>query len=75
MIAFNAEYAGGEITPDRSEIEDAGWFTIDNLPRLPGKISISRRLIDALISELVERKARGEGRGSSSSNQLSQDVR
>ena len=46
MIGFTATYAGGEITLDDSEIEDAGWFTPDNLPSIPGKISIARKLID-----------------------------
>jgi NAD+ diphosphatase len=49
MIAFNCDYAGGEITPDPSEIEAAGWFDLDQLPILPNKISIARRLIDATI--------------------------
>jgi NAD+ diphosphatase len=53
MIAFYADYAGGEITPDPGEIEAAGWFTADRLPQaLPSKISISRRLIDAALAEL-----------------------
>jgi NAD+ diphosphatase len=53
MIAFYADYAGGEITPDPSEIEAAGWFNADRLPQaLPSKISISRRLIDAALAEL-----------------------
>jgi len=46
MIGFTATYEGGEIVLDDSEIEDAGWFTRDNLPPLPGKISIARKLID-----------------------------
>lgn len=53
MIAFNADYAGGEITPDPGEIEAADWFTPERLPHaLPSKISISRRLIDATLAEL-----------------------
>ena len=53
MIAFNADYAGGEITPEPGEIEAADWFTLDRLPQaLPSKISISRRLIDASLAEL-----------------------
>ncbi|MEO8008801.1 MAG: NAD(+) diphosphatase [Betaproteobacteria bacterium] len=53
MIAFNADYAGGEITPEPAEIEAADWFTLDRLPQaLPSKISISRRLIDAALAEL-----------------------
>jgi len=53
MIAFNADYAGGEITPEPGEIEAADWFTLDRLPQaLPSKISISRRLIDAALADL-----------------------
>ena len=52
MIAFNADYAGGEITPQADEIEAADWFSIDRLPQvLPSKISISRRLIDAALQD------------------------
>lgn len=47
MIAFFADYAGGELQLDPLEIEAAEWFTADSLPILPEPISISRRLIDA----------------------------
>ena len=47
MVAFFADYAGGLITPDPSEIEAAEWFSMDALPLLPDPVSISRRLIDA----------------------------
>ena len=50
MVAFFADYAGGAITPDPSEIEAAAWFTPDALPILPEPISISRRLIDAALT-------------------------
>ncbi len=52
MIAFTADYAGGELSPEPGEIEDCGWFDIDALPMLPGKISIARRLIDATLAEM-----------------------
>jgi NAD+ diphosphatase len=52
MIAFVADYAGGEITPAPEEIEDAQWFDIDALPKLPNRISIARRLIDGVIAEM-----------------------
>ena len=51
MIGFTATYAGGEITIDDAEIEDAGWFSVDNLPRIPGKISIARKLIDWFLAK------------------------
>jgi len=52
MIAYNAEYAGGEMRPCDDEIADAKWFTLDALPQLPSPVSISRKLIDATIARL-----------------------
>jgi NAD+ diphosphatase len=49
MVAFFADYAGGTITPDPSEIEAADWFLPDALPMLPEPVSISRRLIEAAL--------------------------
>lgn len=46
MLAFTADYAGGEIRLEDPEIEAADWFRRDNLPGLPNDISIARRLID-----------------------------
>jgi len=51
MIGFTAAYAGGEISLDDKEIEDAGWFTVEKLPRIPGKISIARKLIDGFLAK------------------------
>ena len=53
MIAFTAEYAGGVLTPDASEIAEARWFACDAVPDLPPSISISRRLIEATVSRLA----------------------
>jgi len=48
MIAFTAEYAGGDIRCDPAEIAEARWFGPgDALPSLPPAQSISRALIDA----------------------------
>ena len=46
MVAFTAEHAGGRLAVDHKEIVEAGWFTAADLPRIPGKISIARQLID-----------------------------
>ncbi len=51
MIGFTATYASGEILLDGEEIEEAGWFTFDTLPRIPGKISIARKLIDWFVEK------------------------
>jgi len=48
MIAFTAEYAGGEIRCDPAEIAEARFFGPgDPLPELPPPQSISRALIEA----------------------------
>jgi NAD+ diphosphatase len=50
MIGFTADYAGGDINLEDSEIADAQWFSPTNLPQLPPKISIARRLIDSYLA-------------------------
>jgi NAD+ diphosphatase len=51
MIAFTAAYAGGEVVPDGIEIEEARFFDVDALPKLPpAGLSIASRLI-ATVSE------------------------
>ena len=49
MVAFTAEYDGGEIAIDESEIVSAGWFSATDLPTVPGKISIAGRLVDWFV--------------------------
>jgi NAD+ diphosphatase len=46
MLGFEAKWAGGEIRPDPNEIVDARWFGPGELPNIPGRLSIARRLID-----------------------------
>jgi NAD+ diphosphatase len=46
MIGFTAEYKSGEIVIDKKEIEEASWFSLDNLPLVPNKYTIARELID-----------------------------
>jgi NAD+ diphosphatase len=53
MIAFTAEYAGGELTPNRIEIAEAEWFSKDRLPQLPPRVSIARALIDETLRRLA----------------------
>jgi NAD+ diphosphatase len=46
MIAFTAEYAGGEIEVDATEIAEARWFGPDDeLPETPIGVSIAAELI------------------------------
>lgn len=48
MIAFTAEYASGQITPDTSEIAEARWFGPNDVqPEAPPGVSISNLLLNA----------------------------
>ncbi len=46
MVGFTADYDSGKIKIDESEIAEARWFSSNNLPPLPRKGTIARRLID-----------------------------
>jgi NAD+ diphosphatase len=56
MVGFFAEWAGGELAIDRTEILDAQWFRADQLPTVPPPISIARRLIDAWLTDVRSRR-------------------
>jgi NAD+ diphosphatase len=45
MIAYTAEWAGGHIVKQADEIEDAQWFALDALPKVPPRFSIAGHLI------------------------------
>jgi NAD+ diphosphatase len=49
MIGFTARWAGGDLRPDGVEITDVDWYAPDALPALPGRLSISRELIDDFV--------------------------
>lgn len=49
MVGFTAEYAGGELELDKNELSDAAWFSVDELPPTPGKISVAWKLINWFI--------------------------
>jgi NAD+ diphosphatase len=55
MVAYTAEWAGGEIVPQEGEIEEAGWYPIDALPGIPPRFSIAGHL----IRDTVEAMRRG----------------
>ncbi len=52
MIAFVCDWVEGDIRPAEEEIEAANWFDVLQLPKLPSKISIARRLIDSVSEEI-----------------------
>ncbi len=51
MIAFKATYLQGELELEVDEIEDAGWFSPDDLPAMPPSASIARKLIESSLAD------------------------
>lgn len=51
MVAFICDYVEGEIVLEKEELDDAGWFASNDLPPIPPKISIARKLIDWFTAE------------------------
>lgn len=49
MIAFQAEYADGDITLAEDEIAEADFFPVDDLPTIPPKGSIAYQMIERLM--------------------------
>lgn len=59
MLGFTAQYNSGEIRPDNDELEEAGWFRYDAMPKtFPGNISISQWL----MQDFVARRRAAAGR-------------
>lgn len=56
MVGFTADYGAGELSIDGNEIVEARWFAVDDLPAIPGSISIARQLIDSFIARHQKRK-------------------
>ena len=50
MVGFTAEYESGEIKLQEDELSAAAFFSKDNLPEIPRKLSIARKLIDWWLS-------------------------
>ncbi|AYO13093.1 NAD(+) diphosphatase [Vibrio owensii] len=46
MMAFLADYESGELNPDYTELSDAQWFGIDEMPPVAPEGTIARALIE-----------------------------
>lgn len=51
MVGFMAEYESGDIHLQRSELSRGAWFRYDNMPQIPQKLSIARRIIDKWLEQ------------------------
>jgi NAD+ diphosphatase len=50
MMAYMAEYDGGDLQHDGKELLDAGWYRYDDLPLLPPPGTVARRLIEDTVA-------------------------
>jgi NAD+ diphosphatase len=51
MMGYTADYLSGEIKIDPRELYSADWYDIDDLPNLPNKGTLARKLINRMISQ------------------------
>ena len=51
MVGFTADYVSGDIHLQREELSRGAWFTKDNLPEIPEKLSIARQIIDDWLTK------------------------
>ncbi|BEQ16710.1 NAD(+) diphosphatase [Desulfoferula mesophila] len=49
MVGFTCQWVAGEIEVDGEEIVEAGWYGLEDLPRIPPRSTIARRLIDHVV--------------------------
>ena len=51
MLGFTAEYAGGNIKLQDDELSAGAFYSKDNLPEIPEKLSLARKLIDWWLAQ------------------------
>jgi len=57
MLGFYADYQSGEIIPEESEIEEAAWFNVNELPPVPASsISVAGQLIEDYVQDRIHRR-------------------
>jgi NAD+ diphosphatase len=53
MIGYTAEYESGNLQIQRSELNKGAWYSLRNLPAIPGKVSLARQPIDLVKKSIV----------------------
>lgn len=53
MVGYYAEYDGGTIKLQNEELSAGAFYGRDNLPEIPKKLSIARKLIDAWLNNEI----------------------
>ena len=49
MVGYYADYESGSIKLQNEELNAGNFYTRNNLPEIPKKLSIARKLIDAWL--------------------------
>ena len=55
MIGFTADYESGNIKLQQEELSAGAFYTKDNLPEIPKKLSLARKLIDAWLERCADK--------------------
>ncbi|WP_152555322.1 NUDIX domain-containing protein, partial [Vibrio parahaemolyticus] len=53
MMAFLADYDSGELNPDYTELSDAQWFGVKEMPPVAPTGTIARALIEQTVSDIL----------------------
>lgn len=53
MIGFIADYVSGELKLQKEELSSGDFYTKDNLPQIPRKLSLARKMIDWWVEQQV----------------------
>ena len=53
MVGFHADYVDGKIMLCDGELKDAAFFSRNNIPPIPGKMSMARMLIDDWLESKI----------------------
>ena len=56
MIGFTADYVSGDIRFADNELTDGKFYSHDNLPMIPQKLSLARKMIDPWLESFEEVK-------------------
>ena len=49
MVGYTARYIGGTLRLEEQELDDALWFTTDNLPEMPPPLSLAYHIIQGWV--------------------------
>lgn len=50
MVGFIADYESGEIKLQKDELSAGAFYSKENMPEIPRKLSIARKMIDWWLS-------------------------